>query len=74
MLQRGLPRHAAIIRVRDDRADDFLGVTLLAQNLRSFRRMPRIGRVLLIGPALVIKIVQQRRQPPGFFVRPAFRA
>ena len=34
--------------------------------------MPLIRRMLLIGPALVIEIVQQRSQAPGFFVGAGF--
>ena len=72
MLQRGLPRHATIICVRDNRAYDLLGVALLAQNLCSRGGMPLIGRVLVIGPSLVVEIVQQRSEPPGFFICAGF--
>src|SRR6266568_4703154 len=72
VLQRGLPRHVGVIRMREDGADDLLGVTLLAQDFCAFGGMPLIGEVLLIGPAFVVEVVQQRSDAPKLLVGAGF--
>ena len=56
-----MARDAGIIGVRKDGADDFVRVAALAEYFRAFRGMLRVGGVCVVGPALVIKIVEQRR-------------
>src|ERR1700680_1034066 len=68
MLKRRLPRHVAVIRVRKDRPHNLLGVASLAQNLGAFCRMLLILRMSLVGPALIVEIVQQRRKSPSLFI------
>src|SRR2546430_17272418 len=65
VLQRGLPRHATIICVRDNRAYDLLGVALLAQNLCSRGGLPMIGREFVLGAALVVEIEKKSSGNPG---------
>ncbi len=68
VLEGRLARDAGIIRVREDRANNFFGVAALAQNFRAFRGMPRVGSVLVVGPALVIEVMKQRRDAPKLFI------
>src|SRR5437588_10555436 len=58
--------------MREDRADNLLRVAHFAQNLCAFRRMPLIGGVLVIGPALVVELVPQRGEAPNFFIGAGF--
>ncbi|PYU41960.1 MAG: hypothetical protein DMG53_20710 [Acidobacteria bacterium] len=58
VLQRRLARHVRIVRMREDGADDLLGVAHFAQDFCALRRMPLVRRVFVIGPALVVEIVQ----------------
>jgi hypothetical protein len=67
-----LPNDAGIIGVREDRANDFVGVAVLAQNFRAFRWMPRIGNVFVVGPALVVEIVEQGGDAPKLFIGALF--
>ncbi len=69
MLERALPRDVAIIRVRKNRANNFLRVAALSKNPRAFRGMLLVGCVRFVGPALVIKIMEQRSDTPNLFVR-----
>jgi len=68
VLEGRLARDAGIIRVREDRANNYFGVAALAQNFRAFRGMPRAGCVFVVGPALVIEIMEQRRDAPNLLI------
>ena len=56
-----------IVGMRADRVDYFLGIARGAQDGRALQRM--IGG---IGPALVIEIVQEADDAPGFFIGAMF--
>jgi len=68
VLERRLARDAGIVRVREDRANNFFGVAALAQNFRAFRGMSRVGGMFVVGPALVIEVMEQRRDAPNLFI------
>src|SRR5258707_12785950 len=72
VLEGGLAGDVAIIGVRENGADNFFGVTLLAQDLRAFGGVALVGGMLVIGPALVVEVVQQRGEAPGLFVGAGF--
>ena len=59
-ISRGTPR---VVGVRQDRARHPLGIALRLQDLDAAKRM-----VLLVGPALVVEVVQQRDDAPVLFV------
>src|SRR5439155_722179 len=63
LLQEPVARHAAVVGVREDRADHPLRILLLAQDLAAAKRM-----ILEAGPPLVIEIVQQRDDAPALLV------
>src|SRR2546429_2429497 len=64
--------HVAIIGVGEDGADNLIRVALLAQDLCALRGMALVGRVLVVGPAFVVEVVEQRGQAPGVLVGTAF--
>src|SRR5260370_34667923 len=72
MFERSLARGVAVIGVGHDCADQFFGIASFAQDLRAFGRMPLIGKVFGVRPALVIKIVKQGSESPKFFVGAGF--
>jgi len=59
VLEGCLARYAGIIGVREDGADDFFGIAALAENFGAFRGMLFVGGVLVVGPALVIEVVEE---------------
>src|ERR1700687_2506415 len=61
-------RHVAVVGVRENGADDFLGVALLAKNLGAFGGVLFVRGVGLVGPAFVRAIVQEGREPPELFI------
>src|SRR5256884_2468779 len=69
----GLERHVAIIGVGEDGADNLIRVALLAQDLCALRGMALVGRVLVVGPAFVVEVVEQRGQAPGVLDRKSTR-
>jgi hypothetical protein len=72
VFERGLARDAGIIGVGEDGADDFVGVAALAEDFRAFRGMLPVGRVIVIGPTLVIEIVKECGEAPELFVGALF--
>jgi hypothetical protein len=58
--------------VREDGADDFLGVAALAEDFCAFGGMLLVGRVFAVRPALVVEVMQQRRDAPELFVSAGF--
>ena len=46
----------------------FFRVAVLAQNLGSFGGMLAVGRMVVIGPALVVEVVQKGGDAPGVLV------
>src|SRR5262249_27450777 len=67
--ERGIARHASVVRMGKNRANNFFRIAFLPQDLGAFRRMAAVGCVLMIGPALVVKIVQEGGDAPVVFVR-----
>ena len=72
MLKCGFARDVGVIRMRENRANDLLGVALRAQDFCAFGGMPLIGEVLLIGPAFVVEVVEQRSDAPKLLVGAGF--
>jgi hypothetical protein len=68
VFQGSLSRDAAVIGVREDGANHFLGIATLPQNRRAACRMFCSGTVGVIRPALVIEIMQKRGDAPKIFV------
>src|ERR1700688_5152896 len=68
MFERSLARHVAILGVRYDGANHFFRVAALAQDRRSSRGMFFGGAVRVIGPALVVEVMQQGGESPEFFL------
>src|SRR6202030_3800184 len=54
----------------EDRVQHLLGIPALPQDFGAGRWMAFARVVLLIGPALVVEIVQQRGQSPEFLIGP----
>jgi hypothetical protein len=54
--------------VGEDGADDFFGVTLLAKNLGACGGVLLVRGVGLVGPALVVEIVEQSGDTPELFI------
>ena len=63
LLQRRLARDREVLRVREDRHDQLLGVALLAQDRRAVLRM-----LVERGVDLVVEVVQERRAAPELLV------
>ncbi len=61
VFQARFARHAGVFRVRKNRPRDPLRIALRLQNLDAAIRM-----ILLVGPPLVVEIVQQRDDGPVF--------
>src|SRR5713226_5308090 len=61
--ERALARHAAVLGMRENRADHPFLVPLLAKNLRAAKRM-----IFLTRPPLVVEVVKQRDGAPCLFV------
>ena len=58
VLQWRLARDARIVRVRENGAEHFIGVAVLAENSHSFSGVLAVGRMGLVGPTLVVEIVE----------------
>jgi hypothetical protein len=67
-----LARRIALIGVRHDGADEFFGVAAIAENSCALGGMLLVRGVVGVGPALVIKIVQQSGKSPEFFIGAGF--
>ena len=68
MFEGSLARHVAVFGVRNDGANHFFRIAALAQDRRSARGMFFRGAVRVIGPALVVEVVQQGGEAPEFFL------
>ena len=68
VFQRRLARHIAIVGVRENGADNFAGVAVLAENLSAMSWMFFIGGMSFVRPALVIEIVEKGGKAPGLFI------
>jgi hypothetical protein len=68
VLEGGLAGHVAIVGVREDGADNFLGVALLAKDFSAFGGMLFVGGVRFVGPTLIVKVVEQSGDAPELFV------
>jgi len=71
-IERGFARNAGVIGVGQDGMEHLLGIAAVAQDFCSGRGMAFAGVVLLIGPALVIEIVQQGGQTPKLLIGRGF--
>src|ERR1700687_882627 len=67
-LEQGLARHIAVVCVREDGADDFLGVTTLAKDFGAFGGVVLFRSVGFVWPALVVEVVQQGGDAPELFI------
>ena len=63
LLEPAVARHAAVVGVRENRASDPLGISLLAQDFATAE-----GVICRRRPALVIEIMQERHDAPGLLV------
>jgi hypothetical protein len=72
VLERGFARDSAIVGVSDDGADDFFGVAAFTQEFGAFGGMFLVGSVIVVGPAFVIEIMEERGQAPSLFVGAVF--
>src|SRR5579884_1854166 len=63
LLERRVARQAEVVRVREHRLDDLLGVALLAQDRRAV-----LGVLVERRVYLVVEVVQERRHPPQLLV------
>ena len=68
VLERRLPRDIAVIGVGKNGADDFFGVAAFAKDFRALSRMLAVGEVVTVRPSLVVKVVKQGGESPGFFI------
>src|SRR5579871_2792152 len=66
--QQRISGDAGVIGVGKDRANDFLGVSLFAQDFGAFGRVSAVGGVFMIGPAFVIEIVEESGEAPCVFI------
>lgn len=72
VFERGLARDTGIVSMRKDGANDLFGIPELAKNPGAFGGMFVVGRVVGVGPAFVVEIVEERGEPPNFLVRSRF--
>ena len=63
---------AGVIGVGKDGANQFGGIAMFAEDFGAFGGMLTVGRVVIVGPALVIEVVEKRGERPELFVGAEF--
>jgi hypothetical protein len=72
VLELGFARDARVIGVGKDGANQFRGIAVFAQDFGAFGGMLAVGGVVIVGPALVVEIVEERGEAPEVFVGTEF--
>ena len=72
VLQRSLARNAGIFRVGKNGADELFAVAVLAEDFGAFGGMLTVRRVIVVGPALVVEVVEEGGEAPEIFVGAVF--
>lgn len=72
VLERSLPRDAGVIGVRENGADEFFAVAVFAKDFGAFGGVFAVGRVVVVGPAFVVEIVQESGEAPEIFIGAVF--
>lgn len=68
VFESGLPRNVAVVGVRQDGADHFLGIAKLAEDSGTFGGVLAVGRVVAVGPALVVEVMEERGESPTLLI------
>jgi hypothetical protein len=68
VLERGLAGDASVVGVGKDGANHFIGIAALAKDFGAFGGVLAAGSVGVVGPALVIEIVEERCEAPEVLV------
>jgi hypothetical protein len=68
----GFASDASVIGVGEDGANEFGGIAVFAEDFGAFRGMLTIGRVVIVGPAFVVEVVQERGEGPEVLVGAEF--
>ena len=58
--------------MREDSTDEFFAVAVLAKDFGAFGGMLAVGGVVVVGPALVVEVVEERGKGPRDFRRRRF--
>jgi hypothetical protein len=72
VLESSLAGNTGVFRMGENGADEFFVVAVLAKYFGAFGGMLTVGCVVVVGPALVIEVVEESGEAPVVFVRTIF--
>lgn len=72
VLKRRFAWDAAVIGVGEDGADHFFRIAVLAENFGALGGMFAVGSVVVVGPTLVVEVVEEGNEAPELLVGTKF--